>query len=93
MIKKMFAVYDLKTKFYIHPFFCYTLEEALRIFQTAANDESTKLHEHPSDYRLDQIGNFDTTSGEIVSDLVLHGFAIQYLLPKASPQNEDAQPE
>lgn len=63
MMLKVFAVYDLKAKHFATPFFMNTIGEAVRGFADVANDNSTTIFRHPSDYILFQIGDLDGEKG------------------------------
>jgi len=66
MIKKLCAVYDVKSGQYDRPLLFLTLGEAERSFADAVKDPQTLINKHPADFRLDCIGSFDTESGELI---------------------------
>lgn len=54
-----FAVLDIATEHFNTPFFAKTRREGMRIFDTVARDTSSKLNQHPHDFRLYEIGTYD----------------------------------
>lgn len=67
MIKKVFAVRDAKAEFFLQPFFCVSVGEALRAFGDAANEEKTPISTHPGDYVLYELGTWDDGMGKLDS--------------------------
>lgn len=84
MIQLVFAVFDGATKAYMQPFFCNTIEEAMRSFRTICNDPSTTLNQYPGDYTLFQLGEYDQKTGVITSLPTPHslGLALTYIREK-----------
>lgn len=62
---KVLAVYDEKVKAYIEPWYARTTAAAIRSFESAVNDPKTQLSQHPSDFTLFEIGEWDDDKGEI----------------------------
>lgn len=62
---QVFEIYDLKGLYYDRPFFMKSKGDALREWQTVANDESTKMGKFPEDFCLYHIGEFDEQTGKI----------------------------
>lgn len=62
---KMFTVHDSKAEAFITPFFATTAAVAERNFQTGANTPEHPFHEHPGDYTLFEIGEFEIETGKI----------------------------
>lgn len=60
---KVFALYDLKGKFYAPPFVAPTVGMASRSFADIARSPESIVYKHPEDYILYQIGNYDDNSG------------------------------
>lgn len=72
MIQKMFAVYDLKAKFFGQPFFEAEQASAIRCFSDAVNDSSNPSNmwnKHPGDFQLYEIGEYNTETGEVTPSL------------------------
>lgn len=80
MIQGVFAVYDLKLRAYMTPFFMSNREVAVRAFATAVNEQGTQLHAHPSDFTLFQLGSFNDELGviEMLQEHVNLGLAAHY---------------
>lgn len=66
MILKVCAVYDLKAKAYMQPFFGGNVGSAMRGFGDEVTREGSPIAKHPEDYQLFELGNFDDNSGVIV---------------------------
>lgn len=83
MIINCYAVYDSKACAFLAPFFAAANGLAIRMFSDAANDPSTTLHKHPSDFNLYQIGTFDDSKGILKSEVpaIDLGRASSYLEP------------
>ncbi len=71
MIFHIFAVHDSKAKAFLPPFLLPEVGMALRTFGDCVNDKRTpdgKRHqfaEHPEDYTLFKIGEFDNIAGMV----------------------------
>lgn len=63
---KIFSIYDDKVEAYLSPITAPTTAAAVRMFETAANDESHDFHKHAGDYTLYEIGLFDEEHGTIM---------------------------
>lgn len=61
----VFAVYDVKAKYYKNPFVMKTKGEALRGWADISNDEKTEIGKHPSEFCLFLIGEFDIFNGKL----------------------------
>lgn len=80
MILKIFSVYDSKTLAYMTPFFSTTPGSAIRSFSDAAASEGSIVAQHPEDFSLFMIGEFDDKTGAITShEPHALGNAIEYL--------------
>jgi len=60
---KIFSVFDAPVGAYLQPFFCRSNGEAIRSFQDACNDGKTQFAQHPNDYTLFYLGEWDDTGG------------------------------
>lgn len=67
MIKKVFAVYDVKGKTYDYLSVQVALGVAVRWFSDGVNEPGTLLNKHPGDFILYQVGEFDDVAGELKS--------------------------
>lgn len=61
-----YAIFDNKAGYFNVPFFMHSQGEALRAFTDLANDRSTSVGRHPSDFVLFQVGTYETESGELL---------------------------
>lgn len=79
---KMFTVYDEQQKVFAKPMFFHQRGEAIRAVQDEVRNKESMLANHPEDYRLYYLGEFDNLTGIItgleipelvcpVSDLVV----------------------
>lgn len=69
MIVKIFAVFDSKAAFFGRPFSEQMEASAIRGFRDAVNDGSNPAnlwHNHPEDFSLFMIGEFDDSTGELI---------------------------
>lgn len=66
-MKPIYAVKDLAVQAYGQPFFVRAKGEALRSFQDEVNkrDGQSSIAQHPEDYELYYIGDWDDLTGEI----------------------------
>lgn len=62
---KMYTVYDSKSESYTNPTCNPARGQALRSFSDAVNSGSGVLSDHPEDFTLFEIGDFDPDSGNI----------------------------
>lgn len=76
----MFAIYDVKAEAYNSPFFLATNGLALRGFQDLVQDGRTTVAQHPGDYRLDKLGNFNVVTGEFVPDRISLGWGSDFVV-------------
>lgn len=65
MIVKIFSIYDSKAKLWTKPMFTQTEGGMLRSFMDISNDENQPIGQHPEDYALFQIGEFNEDTGNI----------------------------
>lgn len=57
------SVLDLKAEFFGKPFAARTPGEAIRIFTDGINDNQTTLHQHPEDFALYHLADYDDQTG------------------------------
>jgi len=84
----MFAVYDLKAKAFLQPFFSVTEGTAIRAFAVAVNDPGTMLAKHPGDYVLFEVGSFDDDSGFLAALSPVKQLCIAAAVKEQVPQGE-----
>lgn len=65
MITKVFAIYDTKALCFGVPFFMPTVGGAVRAFADVANESTSTIYKHPTDYILFQVGEFDDDKGDL----------------------------
>jgi len=68
MNQMIFAVYDLKARFYGTPFFSQNVNTALRSFAEVAMDSTTSISKFPTDYSLWYLGYYNSETGHITSE-------------------------
>lgn len=68
MIQKIFAVYDAAAKAYLAPFQLPREEMALRAFRDVINSPNHELANHPEDYTLFLLGEFDNRTGQHINN-------------------------
>lgn len=80
MKHKIFSVYDSKAEAWTRPMVNDNIGRMLRSFEDLANDKNHPIGQHPEDYSLFEIGEFDDESGDIIAvqPKVSLGIAIQY---------------
>lgn len=66
MEKQIFSVYDTAADMFLEPFFCPSIDFALREFKRAVNDEGHQFNRYPEDYTLFHIGTFDAKKGDLI---------------------------
>lgn len=75
-----FAVYDSKVQEYNVPFIQRSRGEALRAWQTIANDPQSQICKYPEDYTLFELGEYDSEKGQTKNHLtpVSLGSALEF---------------
>ena len=63
MIFKCFAVYDAAVGAFTSPIIVRAKGEALRAFADQVNDPKSPFHQHPGDFSLFQLSDWDDNSG------------------------------
>lgn len=64
MVLKMYSIRDQKSEVYNLPFFQKTHGEAERSFRTTAMDQKTTICQHPEDFDLYFLGEYDDNTGK-----------------------------
>lgn len=64
----IFAVFDFKTTSYMTPFFAQTSPQAERMFQDVCRQQDHQFHNHPDDFTLFKLGEYDDTTGAITGN-------------------------
>lgn len=65
MNKKIFATYDSKAEAYLQPFFMRARGEAVRAWETVCNDPKSEFYNHPEDFTLFELGEYDELTGTL----------------------------
>lgn len=60
---KAFAIHDAKLGDFGPPFFFQARGQAIRMLQDLVNDPKTVVSQHPEDFRLFALGEFDPVTG------------------------------
>lgn len=85
MVKKVFGIYDGKACAFLQPLlFMNTPGEAIRMFESAVNDEKSMMNKYPQDFILFEIAEYDDNTGRFKSyDINKNlGCAIDYFKDK-----------
>lgn len=64
MLHEVFAVYNVKAKFYHQPFHVKHESDADKNFEMAVNDPRTLQNRYPEDYALHHLGQFDDNTAQ-----------------------------
>lgn len=60
------SILDLKAESYRFPQFYPSLGQAIRAFQTSANDPEIEIGRYPEDFVLCEMGTFDDKTGKMI---------------------------
>lgn len=63
---KFFTTYDSKVEMYLQPFVMRSRGEAIRSWTQICNDPKTQFNQHPSDFTLFEIGEYDEETGALI---------------------------
>ncbi len=87
MIMKVFAVYDTQAKIFSSPSFMLSIGTAKRGFMDQANDKTKLVGQHPEDYTLFHLGEYNDETGTFKNNKTPDnlGVAITYV---QDPQNK-----
>lgn len=73
MKRLLFTVRDVKAENFANPFVCESKGVAMRMFGDVVADAKTMFSQHPEDFALYQLGEFDMETGVIKGlDTPLH---------------------
>lgn len=67
MNQMVYTVYDSKTEAYLPPFFMKTKGQAIRAFTDTVNNRESQFWQHPADFTLFEIGEYNEASGELLN--------------------------
>lgn len=65
-MKKLLSVYDAKINSYKDVFTAEHSGAAIRGFEDAVNNPKTELHQHPEDFYLYELGQYDAEQGLVI---------------------------
>lgn len=65
---KMYSVRDSKTEAYLSPFLAENVVTAQRMLIDSMQGNNSMLANHPEDFQLFQIGEFDEQTGEVTPE-------------------------
>lgn len=65
MVFNVYSIFDNKARCFSRPFFAVNADVATRSFGQVANDLSTEIGRHPTDFTLFCIGSFDDELGTL----------------------------
>lgn len=63
----VFAIWDAKTEVFFQPFYARTRGEAIRSFSGLAQDPEHLFHQHPDDFHLYCLAEWEEDSGQFVN--------------------------
>jgi len=75
MLLKMYSIRDAAVGTYHPPFFNRTHGEAERNFAQLAKDDKTQVGQHPEDFDLYYLGDYDDNSGKMAPQDTPHHIA------------------
>lgn len=78
---EVFSIHDSKAEAFQTPIFSPTIATALRMFETACNDNTSDFHRWARDYALFHIGTFNSLTGMVthLDPPVNLGLAVQFV--------------
>jgi len=87
---KVFSIYDCKAEAYLKPFFCQNRAVALRSFSDALAEPQSGFAQHPEDFTLFEIGEWDESEGKLKSHeaKVSLGCALEYVVSEPTQLRE-----
>lgn len=71
MLLKVFSVYDVKVGAYLPPLFFRSKLEAIRAFSSAVADSQHQFCQHPEDYTLFELGEWDDGDAKFKANLTV----------------------
>nr|UXQ88036.1 MAG: nonstructural protein [Microvirus sp.] len=86
----MFTVFDQKAETFMPPFFVPAKGLAIRAFEDCINSDSHHFGQHPADYTLFYLGEFNTDVGhfELLDTKQSIGNGVEFVNPlKSEPPN------
>ena len=68
MLKRIYCVHDVKSEAFLEPFFAPTDAVATRSFGDCVNNPQHPFGQHPADYTLFRIGEWNDSHGAIIPE-------------------------
>lgn len=78
MILNIYAIYDEAAAAYMSPFFLHNHGLATRAFADQVNNPDSQIHNHPEQFLLFHLGEYDDQTGEINTEIKSLGRGIEY---------------
>jgi len=90
VLQKIYAVWDSAAALYMQPFFTSNQGIALRAFTDACNSSDHPLGQHPEDYTLFYLGEFDDCLGNFTQEKTAQKVAtgLSVLKPRMSAEEQ-----
>ena len=86
----IFAIHDSKAEAYLPPFNLPNTQMAVRTFTDCVNSDDHAFAQHPEDYTLFQLGEFDDSNGKItlMQTKMPIGNGLDFYKPKKASNGE-----
>lgn len=68
----LLSVRDLKADYFLPPFTMRNSQEALRAFSDLVVKPGSTIHDHPEDFVLVRLGEFDCLTGQITLEQIIN---------------------
>lgn len=78
MLRKIFSVYDEKSEAFLQPFFMDTVGQAIRAITDCCSDPNHNFCRHAADFTLFELGSFDDSTAEFVTEKKSLGNLIEF---------------
>jgi hypothetical protein len=69
MTTNVFSIFDSKAECFLQIFTYPAPGQAIRMFTDLCNDKNNQIGQHPDDYRLFRVGEFNDTTGEVTGSI------------------------
>lgn len=90
----IYSIYDRKAEIFNTPFFCRNDSVALRSFEDLLKDDRTTVSQHPEDFVLYKLGQFNDENGQVVNDgfaSLIDAFSVMKQMMKAAGTNPSGE--
>lgn len=92
MLMKVYTVFDVKAGAYLQPFFAPTDGVAGRMVERAVNSEGHQFFDHPEDFKLFRLGEWDEHEGVLTGEPPVHVLDCHMLMAEVQRDIEAAKP-